>query len=106
LKIRWEPSVYVGQAPVFCVVCGYQARPMRVRGGQYLLAIVYNDQDIVYGEACRSCVASGPHEIRERLQERINTLQSKLRDLQMLVAEDVQVPTLEEEFEPYSRGSF
>ncbi|HEY9646614.1 MAG TPA: hypothetical protein V6C88_09605 [Chroococcidiopsis sp.] len=64
-----------------------------------MLAVIYDAQGKVYGEACRSCVASGSSGIRDRLNDRIHSLQAKLSDLQTLAQEDIQPPTLEEEFQ-------
>lgn len=103
MRIKWEQSVYVGQVPVCCAICGGQARPIRTRGNQYLLAVVYDDRGSAQGEVCRDCLAAGSNGIKDRLQERIQSLQSQLAELQTLVQEDFQVPSLEEEFHSYFR---
>ncbi|KGF72354.1 hypothetical protein DO97_09720 [Neosynechococcus sphagnicola sy1] len=105
MKIQWEPSVYVGNAPVRCAICGDRAHPIRLRGSHYLLAVVYNAQGQVCGEVCRPCIAMGVPGIQERLQERINHLQTQIQELQALAAEPMEVPSLEEEFNSYSTGA-
>ncbi|WP_218082223.1 hypothetical protein [Anthocerotibacter panamensis] len=101
MRIVWEASVYVGQAPLYCILCGYRTQPIRAKGNQALLAVVYNDQGIVCGEACRDCVRAGAEAIRTQLQERIQGLEAQVRGLEALAAEEVCIPTLEEEFQVY-----
>ncbi len=101
MRIVWEPCIYGGTVHVPCIICGQRAAPVQGRGEQVLLAVVYNDQGRVYGEACRSCVALGVQGIQDCLQERIASLQAQLRDLQELNQGDIQLPTLEEEFKVY-----
>jgi hypothetical protein len=72
---------------------------------QSLLAIIYDRQDIVRGEACRSCVAAGSDGIKTRLQERIQSLQNQLTELQKLAQETIQTPSLEQEFETHKTES-
>jgi len=98
MRIVWERSVYIGNAPVFCTVCGQQSYPVRRDGQQLVLAILYNSQGIAWGEACRDCVASGSEGIKLRLQERIHSLQTKLAELQTLAQEPVETPSIEQEF--------
>jgi hypothetical protein len=104
MKICWEPSVYVGQAPTICIICSCRAEPVRVRGSQYLIAVVYDDHGTLRGEACRSCAHSSPHQIHECLQERITSLQAQLTELQAMASEPVQTPSLEAEFKSHSQG--
>jgi hypothetical protein len=98
VKILWEQSVYIGNAPVFCTICDRRCYPIQVRG-QSLLAVIYDQKGVVCGEACRSCVASGSAGIKARLQDRIQALQAKAAELQMLAQADIQTPTLEQEFQ-------
>lgn len=104
MRIQWEQSIYGGTVPVTCTICGERITSIRNRRNLYLLAVIYNQQGRVCGEACRSCVAAGPQEIQERLQERICQLEATLGELQALAGEGVEVPTLEEEFNTYSPG--
>jgi hypothetical protein len=99
MKIVWEQSIYVGNVPVFCTICGDRTYPVRGRKNQLLLAVIYDDHGIARGEACRGCVASGSAGIQARLQERIESFQAKLSELEMLSAEAIEPPTLEEEFQ-------
>lgn len=101
MKIVWEQSIYVGNAPVFCTICGCRSYPIRNQRNQLLLAVIYNQQGVALGEACRDCVVSGSDGIRTRLQERIQTLQTKIDELHMLAKEDIQTPSLEQEFRAY-----
>jgi hypothetical protein len=98
VKIVWERSIYVGNVPVFCTICGHQSYPIRSKN-QLLLAVLYDNHDVMRGEVCRDCVASGSSGIKARLQERIQALQDKLSDLERVAQEDVQIPTLEQEFQ-------
>jgi hypothetical protein len=98
VKIVWERSIYIGNAPVFCAICGHRYYP-RQHGHQLLLAIIYDDQGTVQGEACRDCVAAGPLGIRSRLDERIKSLQDKVNELQHLAQSTIETPTLEQEFQ-------
>lgn len=99
MKIVWEHSIYVGNAPVFCSICGRRSYPVRSRTNQLLLAIIYDDQGVARGEACRDCVSAGTSAIKNRLQERIQSYQEKINELKLLSAEDIETPTLEEEFQ-------
>lgn len=103
MKIVWEHSTYIGNAPVFCTICGHKSFPIRGRKNQLLLAVIYDDQGRVYGEACRDCVAAGSEGIRTRLQERIQSLQSKLTELQAIAQAPIETPSLEEEFQSHRR---
>ncbi|NJN59435.1 MAG: hypothetical protein HC879_19040 [Leptolyngbyaceae cyanobacterium SL_5_9] len=103
MKIVWEPSVYIGNAPVFCTICGRRAYPLRTRGNQLLLAVIYDRHEVVRGEACRDCVASGPTGIKTRLQERIQSLQAQVSELQEMTHEEMQTPSLEQEFQVHRR---
>lgn len=98
VKIVWEKSVYVGNVPVFCTICGHQSYPIRSKN-QLLLAVLYDQQGVVRGEVCRDCVAVGSVGIKARLQERIQALKSKMMELEMVAQEDVQTPSLEQEFQ-------
>ncbi|MBD2460378.1 hypothetical protein H6G89_04910 [Oscillatoria sp. FACHB-1407] len=98
MKIVWERSVYVGNVPVFCTICGHQSYPIRSKN-QLLLAVLYDKQGVVRGEVCRDCVAAGSEGIKARLHERIEALQTKMAELQLVAQEDVETPTLEQEFQ-------
>ncbi|MDX2213114.1 MAG: hypothetical protein SFY66_07480 [Oculatellaceae cyanobacterium bins.114] len=99
VKIVWERSVYVGNVPVFCTICGHQSYPIRAQGNQLLLAVLYDKQGVVRGEVCRDCVSVGSAGIKARLQERIQVLQTKMAELQSVAQEDVETPSLEQEFQ-------
>jgi len=99
VKIVWEQSVYIGNAPVFCAICGHRAYPVRTRRNQLMLAVLYNKHGVMQGEACRDCVASGSLEIKARLQERIEKLQHQMNELQAMVQSEIETPSLEEEFQ-------
>jgi hypothetical protein len=99
VKIVWEQSIYVGNAPVFCTLCGRRSHPIRGRRNQLLLAIIYDQRGVACGEACRDCVSSGSVGIKARLQERIQGFREKIAELEHLEAEDIEPPTLEEEFQ-------
>ncbi|WAL58393.1 hypothetical protein [Thermocoleostomius sinensis] len=105
MKIVWEQSIYVGNAPVFCSICGCQSYPVRNQNNQLLLAVIYNKQGVALGEACRDCVASGSVGIRSRLEERIQSLQAKIAELQTLAETEIQTPSLEQEFQAYRRDT-
>lgn len=105
MKIVWEQSIYVGNAPVFCSICGRQSYPVRNQKNQLLLAVIYDQHNVALGEACRDCVAAGPAGIQSRLQERIQSLQSKIADLQVLAAAEIQTPSLEQEFQAYRKDA-
>lgn len=99
MRIVWEQSAYIGNAPVFCTICGRKSHPVRGRRNQLLLAIIYDNQGVACGEACRDCVVAGTEGIKARLHERIQDLQAKISELQLLAQEEIQTPTLEEEFQ-------
>ncbi|NJO41170.1 MAG: hypothetical protein HC769_23760 [Cyanobacteria bacterium CRU_2_1] len=99
MKIVWEQSVYVGNAPVFCTICGCRSYPVQSRKNQLLLAIIYDKRGVAWGEACRECVSAGSAGIKARLQDRIQDLQSKINELQLLADTEIQTPTLEQEFQ-------
>ncbi|MBW4516945.1 MAG: hypothetical protein KME11_17180 [Timaviella obliquedivisa GSE-PSE-MK23-08B] len=99
MKIVWEQSVYVGNAPVFCAICGHRAYPTRGSRNQLLLAVIYDYQGVACGEACRGCVASGASGIRQKLQDQIQSFQKKIAELEHLGVGEVQPPSLEEEFQ-------
>jgi hypothetical protein len=99
VKIVWEQSIYVGNAPVFCTLCGRRSHPIRGRRNQLLLAIIYDQRGVACGEACRDCVVSGSVGIKARLQERIQGFREKIAELEHLESEDIEPPTLEEEFQ-------
>lgn len=101
MKIVWEQSIYVGNAPVFCTICGCRSHPIRNQQNQLLLAVIYNQQGVALGEACRDCVLAGSDGIRTRLQERIQALQTKIDELQVLAQEKIETPSLEQEFRAY-----
>lgn len=104
MKIVWEPSVYFGNAPVFCSICGRESRPIRTGSNQLLLAVIYDPQGVVCGEACSDCVAAGPKGIKMRLNDRIESLQAKLSELQGLAQAEMQIPSLEQEFQLHMQG--
>lgn len=99
MKIVWEQSIYVGNAPVFCTICGRRSYPIRGRRNQLLLAVIYDQRGVMCGEACKDCTAAGSEGIKARLQERIQEFQSKIADLEHLASEAIEPPTLEEEFQ-------
>ncbi|MDX2270886.1 MAG: hypothetical protein NW237_02915 [Cyanobacteriota bacterium] len=101
MKIVWEQSIYGGSSPIPCLICGRWVNPQRGRGQPSLIAVIYNDQGRIYGEACRSCVALGANNIKSYLQERITRLQAQLQDLQELSQGEVELPTLEAELRAY-----
>jgi hypothetical protein len=104
VRIVWEQSIYVGNAPVFCAICDRRSHPVRVQG-QLLLAVLYDQHGIAWGEVCRSCVSAGSAGIKTQLQERIQALQKKTTELQRLAQADIQTPTLEQEFQMHQRES-
>lgn len=99
MNIVWEQSVYVGNAPVFCAICGHRAYPTRDSRNQLLLAVIYDYRGVACGEACRDCVASSPVGIRQKLQEQIHSLQEKIAELEHLGVGEIHLPSLEEEFQ-------
>lgn len=99
MKIVWEQSVYVGNAPVFCAICGHRSYPVRGRRNQLLLAVIYDQRGVACGEVCRDCVAAGSAGIQLRLQERLQTLQAKVAELQEFAEVEIQTPSLEQEFQ-------
>jgi hypothetical protein len=101
MKIVWERSIYFGNTPVPCAICGRWSAQVQTKTQQILLAVVYNDAGVVVGEACRSCVSLGTTGIQELIQERIASLQAQLQDLQDLAQGTVELPTLEQELEAY-----
>lgn len=105
MKIVWEQSVYVGNAPVFCTICGRRSYPIRNRRNQLLLAVIYDQRDVAIGEACRDCVVSGTSGIQTRLQERIQSLQQKIDELQVLADVEIATPTLEQEFQMHCQDA-
>jgi hypothetical protein len=106
VKIVWEQSIYIGNAPVFCAICGRKSHPTRGRRNQLLLAVIYDRRGVACGEACRDCVAAGSAGIRERLQDRIETFQEKIAELKHLEAEEIEPPSLEEEFQLHQQDAF
>lgn len=100
MKIVWEPIIYAGQAPVLCVLCGTKSTPIKTQG-KFVIAVVYNNRGMYCGEACKHCVQARPESIKELLQERLTRLHGQVMDLEELVAEEIQMPTLEEEFRSY-----
>jgi hypothetical protein len=103
VKIVWEPSVYFGSAPVFCTLCGQEARPIRSGANQLLIGVIYDCHDVVWGEACHHCIALGSEGIKALLGSRIETLRSKLSDLEALAQGELQVPSIEQEFQMHRR---
>lgn len=101
MKIVWEQSIYVGNAPVFCTICDRRSPPVQNKHNQLLLAVIYDHRGVALGEACRDCVASGSAEIKARLQERIQSLHQKIAELEVLTHETIETPTLEEEFQAH-----
>jgi hypothetical protein len=102
VRIVWEKSVYIGNAPVFCTICDRRSHPLQVEG-QLLLAVLYDQRGVAYGEVCRSCVSAGSAGIKAMLHERIQILQKKANELQRLAQTDIQTPTLEQEFRSHRR---
>ncbi|NJR64760.1 MAG: hypothetical protein HC772_04615 [Leptolyngbyaceae cyanobacterium CRU_2_3] len=105
MKIVWEHSIYVGNAPVFCSICGGRSYPVRSKRNQLLLAVIYDKSGVVQGEACRDCVVAGASGIKARLQERIKSLQDKIEELQDLAIADIETPTLEQEFQIHQQDA-
>ncbi|BAU43908.1 hypothetical protein HPC62_08385 [Thermoleptolyngbya sichuanensis A183] len=106
MKIVWEQSIYFGNVPVFCSICGRESRPIRSGSNQLLLAVIYNDQGVICGEACSDCVSAGPQVIRARLQDRVEILREKLADVEaiaQLAQDTIELPTLEQEFRVHRR---
>lgn len=103
MRIVWEQSAYIGNAPVFCTICSHRAYPIRGRRNQLLIAVLYDRHGKVFGEVCRSCVAAGSEGMQARLSERIRGLQDKLAELQMIADEGIQTPSLEQEFQIHKR---
>ncbi len=103
MKIVWEQSIYFGNAPVFCCICGHRSHPIRSGSNQLLLAVIYDHDGKMHGEACRDCVAAGTEGIKHRLAERIEALQAKLTELEHLAKENIQIPSIEQEFEMHRR---
>jgi hypothetical protein len=100
VRIVWEPIIYAGQAPVLCVLCGTRSLPIKTKG-KFLIAVVYNNRGIYCGEACKHCVNARPESIQELLQERLVRLKAQVMELEELAGEEIQMPTLEEEFRSY-----
>ncbi len=105
MRIVWEPSIYVGNVPVFCTICGRQSHPVRNKRNQLLLAVIYDRQGVAIGEVCRDCVAAGSTGIRNRLQERIESLEQKIGELQVLAEVEIETPSLEQEFQVYRQDA-
>lgn len=105
MKIVWEQSVYVGNAPVFCTICGCRSYPVRNQKNQLLLAVIYDKHGVALGEACRDCVSAGSAGIQARLNERIQSLQDKINELQVLAESEIQTPSLEQEFQIYRQDA-
>ncbi|HIK55090.1 MAG TPA: hypothetical protein IGS37_08010 [Synechococcales cyanobacterium M55_K2018_004] len=103
MRIVWEQSIYFGNAPVFCSICGHRTYPIRSGTNQLLLAVIYDRQGKMRGEACMDCVASGAEVIKARLEERIESIQEKLDELKALAHETMELPSLEDEFEMHRR---
>jgi hypothetical protein len=99
VKIVWEQSIYNGSAPIFCAICGHQSYPVRSQRNQLLLAVLYDRKGVAWGEVCRDCVAAGSPGIRSRLQERIQSLRDKMNELESFAREEIETPSLEEEFQ-------
>jgi Zn-finger protein len=105
MKIVWEHSIYVGNIPVFCAICGCPSHPVQNKHKQILLAVIYDEKGIAWGEACRDCVSAGSETIQARLQERLQSLQKKIEELQMLAAEKIETPSLEQEFQIHQQDA-
>ena len=104
MKIVWEHSIYVGEAPVFCAICDRPSYPIKNSHNQLLLAVIYDNCGTAWGEACRDCVAAGSEGIQTRLLDRMRSLQKKIDELQVLSAEKVETPSLEQEFQIHLRS--
>ena len=98
MKIVWEQSVYIGTAPIVCVLCGQAARPIRTGTNQLLIGVLYDRHGSVRGEVCHSCVALGAEGIRSMLATRIATMRTKLSDLEAIAQDELQLPSIEQEF--------
>ncbi len=98
MHILWESTVYVGKYTIPCLICGRKSLPRRLRGNQFLLAVVYNQAGQVVGEACQECMQADPKEIQIRLRERLEALQAQLANLEALTQEPLTLPSLEAEF--------
>jgi hypothetical protein len=105
VKIVWEQSVYVGNAPVFCAICDRRSYPVRDKRNRLLLAVIYDQRGVAWGEACRDCVAAGSAGIRTRIQDRIESYKKKIDELQTLVEAEIETPTLEQEFQFHSQDA-
>lgn len=106
VKIVWEQSIYFGNVPVFCSICGRESRPVRSGSNQLLLAVIYDDQGVICGEACSDCVSAGQQVIQSRLQDRIEILREKLADVEaiaQLMQNGIELPSLEQEFRVHRR---
>lgn len=98
MKIVWEQNIYVGTAPIFCTLCGQAARPVRSRTNQLLIGVLYDRQGSVRGEVCHSCIALGSDGLRSMLDSRIAALRAKLSELEAIAQDDLQIPSIEQEF--------
>lgn len=101
MKIVWEPCIYGGNVPVPCLICGRRTPPTQTKAGRTMLAVIYDDQGRVVGEACRSCVNMGAQGINAVVRERCEYLQAQLKVLQDLSKTEVRIPSLEEELQVY-----
>lgn len=98
MKIVWQQSAYIGSAPVFCTICDRRSFPIRGSQNQILLAVLCDEHDVVWGEVCQACIATGTEGIQATLNERIERLRCKMADLEMLAQKPIELPTLESEF--------
>lgn len=103
MKIVWEQSVYVGNAPVFCTLCGQEARPIRSGANQLLIGVIYDRHDVMWGEACHHCIARGSEGLKALLASRMDSLRAKLSELEAIAQEELQLPSIEQEFQIHRR---
>jgi len=57
----------------------------------------------MHGEACHHCIALGSEGIKALLSSRIDTLRAKLSDLEALAQGELQLPSIEQEFQVHRR---
>lgn len=103
MKIVWEQSVYLGSAPVFCDLCGQSVRPICSGANQLLIGVIYDCHGVMHGEACNQCIALGPEGIKALLASRIETLRARLFELEALAQAELQLPSIEQEFQVHRR---
>jgi len=100
MRIVWESCIYGG--PFLCLFCGVRSLPRRGARGQALLAVVYGDQDRIYGEACAECLQLSPEALHSHLGERLTQLRQEIGILQELHQASIALPGLEDEFRAFN----